>query len=319
MKNIYNILKENIPLFNTISIGTTSWCNRSCKFCGFGYFEKPKETMKEEIFNKFIQDLKNIKYNGRVELYSYNEPLTDPFLTKRIKLVRRELNNVCIMFNTNGDFLTKGKLEEFFDAGLNQIEINVYSREQNLLKFAKWAFELKEKYNLFLGEKIYSKIGKDKHSLDIIDKTQFLIKGNKSVFQEKRSPVYNILGNNGGVLNGLLKGMKPGNQEKNCMLPYRKATIDWKGNVVLCCNDFLYKIKIGNIMKNTIKELWNSEFYNFYRLHLQNIGRKKLELCRECNRIEGFYTYNFPKVTFGSEEIDKELLKYKSEEYEKSN
>jgi len=318
MQKVVNVRKEEeVPQFNTILIQTTSFCNRKCEFCGFGYYEKPKEFMTDEVFSQIIKQLKELNYKGRIELNSYNEPLLDKNLIEKIKYIRKKLPNVCIMFNTNGDLFKSDKdIRILFEAGLNQMEINVYSDRNRVIKIAEWLYEIKTYIGgLILGGEVYTKVGKDKKVVDLIDKTKYLTAGNCSVFSTKKSQIYNLLENNGGALNGKLAGMKPGNQNKICVFPFRRPIIDWKGNMLICCNDFFSKIKLGNVLKENIIDIWNSDLINFYRLHLQNAGRSKLALCRECNGHPGFYTHVVPKITFGSEKIDKKLLKLTSKEF----
>ena len=73
-----------------------------------------------------------------------------------------------------------------------------------------------------------------------------------------------------------------------CNYPFRKLAISPYGDIVLCCLDYNYSIKCGNIMKKNIYEIWHSDIFHKYRLELVEKNRKGL--CKKCD-------YNdYPKV-----------------------
>jgi MoaA/NifB/PqqE/SkfB family radical SAM enzyme len=309
MKDIINVTKQNTRVFNTISIGTGSLCNRKCKFCANAYHKRPDEWMSEKTFLKIIDDLKNMKYKGRIELQSFNEPLRDSRIFDFIRHIRLN-TECCIMFNTNGDYIESPKtIIKLFECGLNQLEINVYDNVKKLDVFEQYAEKVVNKLSdVVLGGSMYDKISYKKRHLDIVDKTEYLDGGkNISIYDDRPSKVYNMLANNAGFLNGKLKGMKPKNQDKICVLPFRKATINWKGDMILCCNHYTGDVNFGNVRNSSVEELWNSDVANYYRLLLQNKRRIDLEPCCDCNEPVGFYPHMIQKITFGNKK-DKELL-----------
>ena len=55
------------------------------------------------------------------------------------------------------------------------------------------------------------------------------------------------------------------------------------GDVPLCNVDYNNKFPTGNIMKNSIKELWQSKILNTRReLHLKG-NKKNISICENCN------------------------------------
>ena len=62
--------------------------------------------------------------------------------------------------------------------------------------------------------------------------------------------------------------------------------IDCNGDVLVCCNDWGRRGIIGNLLNNSIKDLWLSKNMDKFRLNLQNGDRSKLDPCRYCN-IQG--------------------------------
>jgi GTP 3',8-cyclase len=60
-----------------------------------------------------------------------------------------------------------------------------------------------------------------------------------------------------------------------CILPKTQITIDYKGNVILCSDDYFSSVVWGNIKKQGLMQIWSK--YKKARLL-----KPKLELCKEC-------------------------------------
>ena len=66
-----------------------------------------------------------------------------------------------------------------------------------------------------------------------------------------------------------------------CNYPFRKLTIAYNGDILLCCDDFMYDTCFGNVMKDSLIDSWNAKLYNDYRLALLN--NRRIGLCSACN------------------------------------
>ena len=64
--------------------------------------------------------------------------------------------------------------------------------------------------------------------------------------------------------------------------------VAWDGKVMMCCGDWFRKNVVGDVTKQTLKEIWNGAILSQLReLHKQN----KLDVmpaCRTCNLHEGY-------------------------------
>src|ERR1700752_2614599 len=119
---------EHVAIFNTIAIEIASKCNRTCHFCPNSYHKREDIFMDDQMEFDIIRQLKALKYNGRIEWYIYNEPTRDARLLFFIRHARLMLPSCCQMINTNGDFFkTAAHIDALFAAGLNQMQINIYS------------------------------------------------------------------------------------------------------------------------------------------------------------------------------------------------
>ena len=92
-------------------------------------------------------------------------------------------------------------------------------------------------------------------------------------------------------------------------MPFRRINILSNGNVALCCNDAFGDVVLGNVFKENLVDIWNSDSMNIYRLRLFNQDRR-MKLCDKCNANAGFYVHMLRCPTFGKA-VDKQILDLK--------
>lgn len=69
-----------------------------------------------------------------------------------------------------------------------------------------------------------------------------------------------------------------------CLRPSKQLVINWKGNILLCCNDYYEKFVWGNVKNKSILKIWNTEEFKKYREILSRKGgREKIHFCRNCD------------------------------------
>lgn len=65
--------------------------------------------------------------------------------------------------------------------------------------------------------------------------------------------------------------------------PLERMHINFKGDVILCCMDWKWQHKLGNVNERSLEEIWNSEIYNEYRKSIYNNGSgTRTGLCKKC-------------------------------------
>ena len=69
---------------------------------------------------------------------------------------------------------------------------------------------------------------------------------------------------------------------KNCFYPTYQMLIDWNGNVYLCPQDWQRKVSMGNIMQETIFQVWTGKTITDYRKNLLS-GKRCSGPCKSCN------------------------------------
>lgn len=310
--NISKVPDEEIKLFSSIAIEISAKCNRHCHFCPNSEFARPDEQMSTKMFGEIIADLRNLKYKGRVEFYIYNEPTRDKRLVDFIEFTRAQLPSACLMINTNGDyFKSAADIKKFFDAGLNQMQINIYSANDKYnegkafesgVRFAEARFNVIKGWvtqlELDQSTTLYQNIGAHKKACKVV-KRFGVTKASKTI--DGVTPLSNRSGNVPNFHEELKEPLK-----QHCTKPFRFLNINWQGQAILCCNDYYGETNMGNIKTHTLTEIWNHAAFNIYRLKLQNKDRG-IFMCAGCDSHGGYYPHMINKVTHGKAK-DAELL-----------
>jgi radical SAM protein with 4Fe4S-binding SPASM domain len=66
-----------------------------------------------------------------------------------------------------------------------------------------------------------------------------------------------------------------------CWRMWQGCVITWDGKIVPCCFDKDAKYKLGDLKRETFKDIWFSEEYNRFRRSILN-GRNQIDICNNC-------------------------------------
>jgi radical SAM protein with 4Fe4S-binding SPASM domain len=249
LKVKYLIKYGTCDFFNDINIELNTSCTRRCKYCPNSIFDrgliKNERLMDEKVFKKIIDELSQIKFDGRISPHFFGEPLLDKRLVKFIKYMREKLPKTTILLITNGDLLTIKRYDDLIQAGVDLFRVTLYENDQRevIRDLSEWIKKNPDER---------MKIDFQKINIDV--------------------PLYN----RGGLVNPPKVNYSP-----KCLQLDNPLVIDYNGSVVLCCNDYLSSVRMGNIHKMSLIEIWNSRFFEKTRNDLKN-RIYKLDICKRC-------------------------------------
>ncbi len=246
------------PLFQQVLIETRTDCNNHCPFCPHAFNDKKLGIMSWECYTTIIDQLCSMNYNGRVALMLSNEPLLDNRLEGMISYAKSKSQRLFLDITTNGRLLTVEWVDKLFMLGLDNININDY-------------------------------------------------RGDRDTFPSKLShyliPIFDAYGNNPKVTFNYRRlderlpnyaGNIPQDFNKGdfgfCNYPFRKITIAYNGDVLLCCDDFMYDTCFGNVMRDNLVDCWNNEDLNNIRIAL--LKNQRIGLCERCNDFQEYATFS---------------------------
>jgi radical SAM protein with 4Fe4S-binding SPASM domain len=248
-------------LFECIEIETINRCNNTCSFCPVNVDADPRKLarMDETVFRKIIDELAELGYSDRIAFHSNNEPFLDKQLTARIAYARQRCPRAFLFFYTNGTALNLKRLVDTIDSGIDRIMINNYNDD----------LVLNENISRIVEEMNKPEYSRYRSHFKIILRMKTAVLSNrggsapnKVVDQDREYLQYGDLG---------------------CTRPFRQLVVRPTGEISLCCNDPLGKATLGDVRKQTLREIWSGPVYRALREELLREGRKNLDICNVCD------------------------------------
>lgn len=267
-------------VFTRIQIQTVSWCNRSCAFCPSGTFPVPKTFMRLEVYRRIIEQLHDLAFTGRISPYLMNESLLDKRLPDLIAHARERCPGSWIAINTNGDALSEGLLDRLFDAGLNCLDVNAYDHRAQYGAYVALA----ERVATRRGDLTLSTGYSDPsfNSTQLPRSTKILhcrdLSAWETRFQHKQATP-DLTNRSGNVPDAR---RLPAPLPLGCERPWQQMYINYRGEAVLCCNDWRFEVVMGDTATATLLDIWTNTKYQTYRRNLQRRNRH-MPLCATCD------------------------------------
>jgi len=202
--------------------------------------------MPTALFHKIIDELSEIEYNGKVSPVFYGEPLLDRRIGDLMRYVRKKLPEANILIYTNGDFLTYRKYSELVKAGVDEFLVTQHG--ENIPPAVKELYTHFE-FNTNLPVPI---------TYQIFNPTTELY-------------------NRGGLLQLPAVNPVPGCAYEWIM----RIVINYKGDVVLCNNDYLGSVTFGNLQEEKLIDIWMDKKFRNIRKKLRD-QQYTLLICRKC-------------------------------------
>lgn len=276
-------MRKQSPPYS-IQIELNEGCNLGCSFCGLrGMREKgtqPWYRMKRETAQRIIEEIKRVGWHSRIIFSMHGEPTLNPNVIKIITMFRKALPTTVMSMMSNGygivhgfgDISTEQTISErvgkLMEAGLNDLIIDYYSTKGD----AK-TIEDALKGSEFKIEHLASKV-----PLYSPRAGQFRVLFNPPIQKEKA--INRHLCNHCGAAGPLDMSY----QGKRCARPFRELAIRYDGSVAICCNDFRGEYPIGNIMEQSIEDIWYSKRFEAARILLY-AGERSFKPCYGCNAL----------------------------------
>lgn len=250
LTKLYNLCHYKYPyMFNSIELDIYNVCNRSCEYCPNSKYKIPPHKMDEKLFHRIIDQLSAMKYNGRILLHRFGEPLLDDRLDNFVKYINEKCDYARIELFTNGDYLDYARFKELLEAGVDYFEITQHSNtlsEANMSLFRNMTIAEKSKVKLLMSAQIY-------------------------------------LCNRGGEFGSIRKEDYFKDIKRPCYHPCGALIVDSYGKVVICCNDYHSSVVLGDLNNQSLMEIWKSEQFDKVRKKLAYGNRELFEICKKCD------------------------------------
>lgn len=254
-----------------IEIETSTYCNRSCKWCPNAYYERShrQDIMPLNAFKEIITTLKRISFAGEISLHGYNEPLLDPLIYERLKIIRDDLPATKLILVSNGDSLDSTTFSKLLRIGIDMIRISIYDDQWTIDPDLIIAAS-EEKYPKILlcrtlrGEEVVFNLGKTILVYFLQKKASFTSRGGSipNKYTDKASAL--------------------------CTRPFTRCVIDVNGDMKVCCEVFSgldmhrqWGI-VGNVFKEGVLQVWWGTNMNILR-NMLLVGNNNNPICSKCS------------------------------------
>jgi len=233
-----------LSTLRTVEINAVDICNRSCKFCPQSQGYKPKKGFFDiELIEKIANDLQAIEYNGRVSFTGFGEPLLYKNLYEAIEVLNKVIKNISWI-----EVVTNA------DYLNKQVAKNLYDSGCTNVTVSMYDEDISDtiaKY--FLDTNINLNFKYQYKGFIVVNR-------NEIVAKETDLDI-----------------------NRPCYLPFYKMMIDIDGQVLICANDWARSGIVGNVHRDTIKDIWLGESINFYRKQLARGKRQNCMPCKFCD------------------------------------
>ena len=255
--------KTNI---NLVQIETINRCNNDCQFCpvSVGNDKRKYHKMTDELFLKIINNLQNMNYSDSISLFCNNEPFLDNRIIDFFKITKEKLPNAFHYIMTNGLVVTLEQFKESYKY-LDMFLIDNYNNDGELNPRTKII------YDFCMQNPQYK------------DKTVILMRRKDEILTSRA-------GNSPNRQSSLKK------VNYLCAIPYYQFIIRPDGKISLCCNDAFGEMTLGDLNKNEIEQIWNSNRYNSIRKKLLK-SRNNIKLCEYCDFVDWSIIFSGDSLT----------------------
>ncbi len=287
----------------SVSIEPTTACNLRCPECpsGLRSFTRPTGNLKQDLFKQVIDDLQRELW--ALTFYFQGEPFINPGFLDMVRYA--SARGIYTSTSTNAHFLDEANAEAAVRSGLSRLIISLdgtdqatyeaYRKEGTLSKvidgaerIVKWKRKLKSlsphvvfqflvvkpnEHQIPAARALARRIGVD----DLWLKTA-------QVYDPKDDhpliPTQDRYSRYRRNANGVWEVKN--RLEDNCWKMWNSCVITWDGRVVPCCFDKDAHHVLGDLRKQSFREVWTSDAYNAFRASLLR-SRSSIEMCRNCS------------------------------------
>ncbi len=287
----------NFPIL--IDLEATNCCNLDCIMCSRQIMKRKTGKMPFSLFKK-IADEAAVEGSRGIRFIRFGEPLLNEKVFEMVSYARKK--GLLTHLTTNGLVLDDEGVEAIFDSGLDSIIFSFQGptkEEYELMRNSNCYGMLLDNIKGLVGERRKRNSGKPfvQVTTTVLDESDEQIKS----FYEKWQGIVDRVDHWYTSLERLegIKRAEPlferqkiremlAKQEKNTGRNWRcnevmvKLSINWDGEVTACCGDFDNYMKVGDLEKSSLKEIWTCEKMNSFREILRKGERNKIPFCSKC-------------------------------------
>lgn len=276
-----------IPESNEVRFEVTTKCNYNCIICPREKLTRKPETMSYNTFQFLLDKLINESSQfNTIAFPGMGEPLLDESFDEKIIYAKR--NGFAVLILTNGSLLTVERFKKLEGMGVDSIRVSMYG-------------DTPESYNLVHGVKNSGFFERVKDNItkisEIKKQTRLLLTYNivknandSSIeswieYWKDRSDLLEVWNPHNWV-NG--RGYRYVQKEKlkTCGRPFNTPLqVQVDGTVNMCCFDYNGELLLGDLKKQSLREIFDSEAYKkILKHHTSGDFNGSGLICENCDQ-----------------------------------
>jgi len=276
---------DSIPSFPVQArIESTNLCNAHCTICPRELLTRVKGVMSFGDFEKLVRECAD-KGLRELHLQGFGEPFIDKEITKKIRLAA-ELGIPELFLVTNASLIDEELAEEIVQSGLHRIKISFYGTNykeyESIHEPLKYEHVRKNIKALARAKRrLNSKT--PRIAVQYIGSLHKFVKFTLQWFRYAL-PQFNIPHNY--AYGKKYVKVKIDKQDRRCPMVARPILqVLWDGRVVPCCYDFNARYVLGNALKTSIEQVWNSQGYRRFRNSHRRKDFRAIPMCLNCDKL----------------------------------
>ncbi len=245
------------------------------------------------LFRKIIDDIAEFNEPIKMlELGMHGEPFTNPQLAENVAYAKRKPYFQRIGVVTNGSLLSPKRAMPVIEAGIDQIDISLNGTSgehflhvtQTRVDFEKFVSNVKYLYenkgNCMITIKMMEESLTDDQKKIYFETFSSIT---DQIFLEHMVPYWNdALSYDWPDVDRTMLDEEIHHNAEVCPFPFYKMRITSDGKALLCSADWDHLRPIGDLHKQSVKEIWNSDVLRQIQLKFLRNERGGMDGCRDC-------------------------------------
>jgi hypothetical protein len=271
-----------------IQIETNIACNASCPFCPQKTMTRKPHRMSDDVWKKIIDDTRGLGITYRP--FMINEPLSDKRMGEIMHYIRQD-DTAKIEINTNGELMTEEMANNILDAGIDAIRFSIDGFSEETFSQSRVGVDYQTTVERTLK---FIKLAKKRGGARRIEIRMIDMEINRPE-QEAYKRFWTSAGAVPIITSLYRWPWEPGVEGVNlpCLKVLKEMFFYVNGKATLCCWDAHERAVIGDVMEDSVLDIWNGAVNREYRGYLAEGRRDRILLCSKCEaykdrQFEGF-------------------------------
>ncbi len=271
-----------------IQMETVTKCNAKCEFCPQNEIVRDPARMPAETWKKIVDDTRGLGITYRPFLT--NEPFVDNRMPEIVRYIKQNDPTAKVEFNTNGELVTEQMAEDLLAAGVDIMRFSIDGLSRETYEPSRLGVNydrVMERTQRFL--ELWDQGGyRDQVFTEVrmieVPENRHEIQAYRDFWGPKCSEV---------LITQLYQWPWTGQKrhdvvQKPCLKVLDELFFYSNGNATVCCWDVHERAVVGNVLEQSVQEIWSGYTANCLRDLLDDGRRDLIHLCSRCNAYEGF-------------------------------